>query len=413
MVSSSSSVEAELEKILKSKWLRESHQLSALLSRVVEETLAGRTDGLKEYSLGLEVFRRPKNYDPRNDAIVRVQASLLRKRLAAYYENEGKDSALNIEIPRGAYVAKFRVCEPDLADEVAVAPRRKRAWPIFVGGLAAGGFIVAVGLVLWNRPAAVEGRAIWGDILKPGVDAVASFGVPLFYIGGLGLYVRDVQVNTLDEEHKGRIPWIGEKLQMNFRPQEDVYTGVGDAIGTHLVARWLETHGVKVVVANSNYIGPSDIEGKNLIVVASARFQTMLQGMNLATRYHFNLRGMSGGYSVDSPLPGEAAFYGPSTGLGVNIDYGVMSLWPGKKEGTRILYLSGTNTWTTQGVAQFAIDRAQMANLQRRLDADAVDGPRGKKSPYLQVLVQVEGKNNRLRSANYVSHRYLSQADGR
>ncbi|MBM3763152.1 MAG: hypothetical protein FJW36_23275 [Acidobacteria bacterium] len=108
MISSTSIIEAELEKILKSKWLRESSQLSGLLAYVVEETLAGREAGLKEYSLGLVVFHRPKDYDPRNDAIVRVQASLLRKRLASYYENEGKDAPVRIEIPRGGYVAEFR-----------------------------------------------------------------------------------------------------------------------------------------------------------------------------------------------------------------------------------------------------------------------------------------------------------------
>jgi hypothetical protein len=126
--SSTSIVEAELERLIKSKGLRESHQLSSLLSYVVCETLAGRTEGLKEYSLGREVFHRPQDYDPRNDAIVRVQASLLRKRLAAYYEGEGKDSPLRIEIPRGGYVAEFKeaaLVEP-LQPPVA---ERQKSWP--------------------------------------------------------------------------------------------------------------------------------------------------------------------------------------------------------------------------------------------------------------------------------------------
>jgi hypothetical protein len=184
---------------------------------------------------------------------------------------------------------------------------------------------------------------------------------------------------------------------------------VGDAIGTHLIARWLDTQGIRVGVANSNYIGPSDIEGKNLIVVASARFQTLLQRMKLQQRYHFNLHGVQGGYLVDNPLPGEQAFYEPSAGMGVNVDYAVLSLWPGKLSGTRILYLSGVNTWSTQGAAQFVIDPQKMSDLQRRLDSDPADGSRGKKSPFFQVLIQVEGKNNRVRNSSYISHRYLIQ----
>jgi hypothetical protein len=411
VVSSTSIIEAELERILKSRWLRESSQLSALLSYVVGETQAGRESGLKEYSLGLEVFHRPKDYDPRNDAIVRVQASLLRKRLVSYYENEGKDSTLRIDIPRGGYVAEFRECLPAIKVAPQVEPPKPkpfaRIWLVFAAGLLLGALLVAAAVSWSNRPPAIAGRSIWGAFLNSDVEAVASFGVPLFYTGRTGIFVRDVRVNSPSEEADGNIPWISEQLKMRLRPQEDVYTGVGDAIGTHLVARWLEARGARVTVANSNYIGPSDIEGKNLVVVASARFQTMLQNMKFENRYHFQINGSQGGFRLDDPLPGEQSLYELSSGPGVNIDYAVVSLWPGKKPGTRILYVSGVNTWSTQGAAQFVLDNNKLAELQQRLDADAPKGPRGNKSPFFQILLQVEGKNNRVRGARYISHRYL------
>lgn len=409
MVSITSNIEAELDRILKSKWLRESSQLSGLLSYVVEETLAGRAAGLKEYSLGLAVFHRPRDYDPRNDAIVRVQASLLRKRLASYYENEGKDSAVRIEIPKGGYVAEFReVGLVATVGEVEEQPRpRRRLGPAFATGLIVGATLVAGGVLWSNRPAAVPGQVLWGPFLNPKVEVIASFGVPLFYSGAGGIYLRDIRVNEPDEETQGKISWIGEKLQMKLRPQEDVYTGIGDAIGTHLVARWLENHGSRVTVANSNYIGPSDIEGKNLVVVASARFQTLLQKMKFENQYRFHSKDTQGGYWVENPVPGEQEFYKPTAGVGVNTDFAVLSMWPGRQEGTRILYVSGVNTWTTQGAAQFALDDGKLADLQRRMDADPVEGPRGKKGPFFQVLLQVEGKNNRVRGAKYLSHRYL------
>jgi hypothetical protein len=408
LISTSSSVEAELDRVLKSKGLREPHQLSSLLSYVVGETLAGRTEGLKEYSLGLEVFHRPKTYDPRNDAIVRVQASLLRKRLAAYYEGEGKDAKLRIEIPRGGYVPEFR--EATIERPIEPLPvRERRLWPSFAAGLLAGAALFAIALYFYQLSPIVQGQSVWNTFLNSRLPAVASFGVPLFYAGGNGLYLRDVQVNAPSEESNGRIQWIGDKLQLSFRPQEDVYTGVGDAIGTHLIARWVENHGVKVEVANSNYIGPSDIEGKNLIVVASARFQTLLQRIKLEHRYHFSHNGIAGGYRLDNPLSGEQPFYTPFSGVGVSVDYGVLSMWPGKVPGTRILYLSGVNSWTTQGIAEFVIDNEKLVDLQTRLDSDPADGPRGRRSPFFQILIQVEGKNGRARSSKYVSHRYLAE----
>jgi len=417
VISDVSAIHEELERILETKWLRESHQLSALLRHIVEETIAGRTTGLKEYSLGLEVFHRPANYDPRNDAIVRVQASLLRKRLTAYYEHEGRDSALRITLPRGGYVPQFETVAPEstVVDVPAEPPPRPAAppqsrWPLMLGGFLAGVVLVG-GLAIWfsARPAlaSAECPPLWEAFLREDVETVTSFGVPLFFTGGGGLYIRDTQVNRLSDNPQ-RVERVGESLGIGFRPQEDVYTGVGDAIGTHLVTRWLERQGINAQIANSNYIGLSDIEGKNLVVVSSARFQTLLQQMNLPDRFPFNAQPFGGGYQSLDPLPGELPYYQPKGGdAGVNTSYAVVSLWPSSPADRRMLYLSGIETWSTQGAAQFVIDPERLADLNRRLSADPLDGPRGRKSPFFQVLLRVEGKNNRVRNATYVTHRYL------
>lgn len=412
MVSNASSIHEELERILATRWLKDSHQLSALLRHVVEETLAGRTEGLKEYPLGLQVFHRPPDYDPRTDAIVRVQASLLRKRLAAYYEHEGRGSRLRIELPRGGYVPEFREhteSPPPAPQEPAAAPAPRRR----VGGFLAG---VAVGLGLslagfWVRQGppkqSSECPSLWSAYLDPRVETITSFGVPLFFSGGGGLFIRDTQVNKLSDD-QSRIGRVGDILKRPFRPQGDVYTGVGDAIGAHLVARWLEQHGVKASMANSNYIGASDVEGRNLVIVASARFQTLLQTMDLPRRIRFDPNGNAGAFELDSPTQGEQAVYRPhSSDTGVSTSYAVISLWPGVTPERRIMYLSGIETWSTQGAAQFVLDPERMGELERHLDRDPAEGPHGRKSPYFQVLLRVEGKSNLVRSAHYLTHRYL------
>lgn len=417
MVSSTSEIHAELERILASRWLRESQQLSALLKHVVEATLEGQTDGLKEYSLGLEVFHRHSGYDPKNDAIVRVQASVLRKRLASYYEHEGAGSTVRITLPRGGYVPEFeevgrKQSIPATVPEVPVpAPQRGFQSRVLVLGLALAFIGATAGVWMWQRAASppVECPELWSAFLQPGVETVASFGVPLFFSGGSGLYVRDTQVNKLSDNPE-RIERVGRSLGLTFRPQEDVYTGVGDAIGTHYVARWLERRGVAASVANSNYIGPSDVEGKNLVVVASARFQTLLQQMDLPREIVFNPNGSSGTFELMRPLPGEAKDYAPrSSDTGVSTSYAVVSLWPGSQPGRRVLYLSGIETWSTQGAAHYVLDGAQMAQLHERLQEDPEDGPLGRKSPYLQVLLRVEGKKNVVRAAAYLTHRYLPE----
>jgi TolB-like protein/Tfp pilus assembly protein PilF len=106
-VASSSAIQEQLERILKSKILAGSANLRALLSFIVNRTLEGKSDSLKEYSLGIEVFRRADTYDPRLDPIVRVQASNLRAKLRDYYAGAGANDPVSIELPRGSYVPQF------------------------------------------------------------------------------------------------------------------------------------------------------------------------------------------------------------------------------------------------------------------------------------------------------------------
>ena len=100
-------VRAELDRILATKGFSSAGRLSKLLRYVVEKTLAGETDQLKEYAVGIEVFERDDKYDPRLDSIVRVEAGRLRSRLDEYYNGDGAASPIRISLPKGGYSAHF------------------------------------------------------------------------------------------------------------------------------------------------------------------------------------------------------------------------------------------------------------------------------------------------------------------
>src|SRR5579872_5347182 len=89
-----SRVRAETKRVLTSRAFRQVDSLKRLLSFLVDETLAGRGEQLKEIVVGLEVFAKDGAFNPRNDPIVRVQARHLRTRLARYYREEGKSDEL-------------------------------------------------------------------------------------------------------------------------------------------------------------------------------------------------------------------------------------------------------------------------------------------------------------------------------
>jgi predicted SnoaL-like aldol condensation-catalyzing enzyme len=89
----------ELERILASASFAGASRMRALLAYLVRETMAGRGERLKEYTVGQEVFGRTKDFDPRIDTLVRTEAWRLRARLAQYYVGEGAGNPLRIELP--------------------------------------------------------------------------------------------------------------------------------------------------------------------------------------------------------------------------------------------------------------------------------------------------------------------------
>src|ERR1700722_7265456 len=105
---SAEDVRGLLQRILASPPFLNARRASQFLRFVVEGTLAGE-DGFKEYLIGVEVFDRPQDYDPKDDPVVRIEAGRLRKKLAEYYAGPGANDTLIIELPKGGYVPVF--CE--------------------------------------------------------------------------------------------------------------------------------------------------------------------------------------------------------------------------------------------------------------------------------------------------------------
>jgi len=106
------SVNDQVARITNSPPLVSSPSLCRFLRYIVEETLAGRASGIKEQVLGMEVFDRGQDFNPRLDPIVRVQARNLRSRIAKYYEGPGQGDPIRIELPKGTYVPVFHQVGP-------------------------------------------------------------------------------------------------------------------------------------------------------------------------------------------------------------------------------------------------------------------------------------------------------------
>ncbi|MGH9605892.1 MAG: hypothetical protein ACRD3N_09350 [Terracidiphilus sp.] len=97
----------ELNEVLASAHFCNSKRYPALLKYVVEHTLNGNAEMLKERTLGVEVFGRPADYDTNADTVVRFTASEVRKRLLLYYSELDRSSDVRISLPSGSYIPEF------------------------------------------------------------------------------------------------------------------------------------------------------------------------------------------------------------------------------------------------------------------------------------------------------------------
>ncbi len=111
-------ISLELSKVLSSRPFRNSNQCSTLLRYIVDHTLSGEENLLRERVIGAELFGRPPDYETSEDPVVRLRVSEVRKRLAQYYLTAQDQQRIQIEIPSGGYRATFHLrTEPKLSDE--------------------------------------------------------------------------------------------------------------------------------------------------------------------------------------------------------------------------------------------------------------------------------------------------------
>lgn len=159
--------------------------------RLLEQSLAGESQRLKEYVVSIEAFGKPAGYDMQADPSVRVQASRLRQSLEEYYRSEGADDDVIIEFPKGRYELTFRGRSPVAEPPAAVIPARSgwhRNAVVYLGIMVAV-CVAAIALLVSERkthavtkaaglPQAVQ--QIWARYLTGTRPALISIGTPMF-----------------------------------------------------------------------------------------------------------------------------------------------------------------------------------------------------------------------------------------
>jgi len=159
---STEDVRAQLDRLVASPDFDAPARVRRFLRYIVEETLSGRADRIKAYSVGTEVFERDANFDAQSDPVVRIEAGRLRRALEHYYLVPGLSDPVIIDVPKGAYVPYFTLrgvpdTEP-VDPRVAAIPLPKA--PVVLPSRRPNSLWIGLGAAVLAT--AVTGLAWWG-----------------------------------------------------------------------------------------------------------------------------------------------------------------------------------------------------------------------------------------------------------
>lgn len=148
-------IRAEVERVVGSPEFTVPDRARKFLAYVVDETLSGRADRIKGYSIAIEVFGRNASFDAQSDPVVRIEAGRVRRALERYYLTAGRDDPIVITIPKGGYVPIFTWRNGRLAHDISIdgqvaAPVRPKP-PSWIWLTLAALIVLVMAIPLANR----------------------------------------------------------------------------------------------------------------------------------------------------------------------------------------------------------------------------------------------------------------------
>jgi hypothetical protein len=254
-------VREELARVLASHEFRASRRCQDFLRYVVETTLDGHADQLKERTIGVDVFSRPVSYEPSDDATVRVKAGEVRKRLGLYYAGEGHSDRIRIELPGGAYVPEFRViaAEPPVVTPAApVAPAASNVnytalnWAAVIAAIIS--MALALALIFYLVAPQVEPPSI-----------VDRFWEPVFQQTNAPVVLSAAYVPVY---WMNKPPGTGAPTKVDdFTPLNDQFVGGGDLLAIATLSQMLNRMKRPYQVKIGTEVSFSDIRSSPTVLV--------------------------------------------------------------------------------------------------------------------------------------------------
>lgn len=410
----------ELRRVVQSKLFAGSPKKIRFLEFIADQTFQGNSEKLNEYLIGTEVYDRGADFDQQKDPIVRVQAHEIRRLLKRYYEDEGKDNLIRMELPAGHYVPVFTRIDGENGVEAAAAvvapaittepaPVRQpanRALVAFVVILAA--LCVALGIQLARHGATAAGPAptqhaaalppnldwFWHPFLPPAATPLIVIpNHPILRAAHGG--DSEQTIASGHEIPKNSLPEFRDTIHFRelkrfiFVPSITDFTSVGETLGLVDLCQMFFRVGDSCQVSQSRLVDFDQIKNNNVVLLGGNQSWSGRVFLNVEG-FHFQ----DGVIINRSPQPGEKPLYKPEFDPVTNEltrDYALVLMLPNEKKENRVLLIYGIYTQGSQAAIEFLTSPEKMAQLRNALAALSPDHKTI--PPYFQVLLTTTVEN--------------------
>ena len=405
-----------LLEILRSPVFKASPRSQHLLQYLIEKALDGDFDLLKERLIGTELFGRASGYDTGEDAIVRVAASDVRKRLLQFYGTGAAHGHMRIDLPPGSYIPAFAVVENGFhepvkstpAPETHVVPREspeglpqgrvvRARMPLVVGLLAAAGIALTILLIVrlytpWASPPA----SLPWSALFPKVGPQTNIILSDTNISALQ-FLLDFRIPLSDYANRQYMPNLKRPLSPDMLRVAKGFTGIDytsataaiDAVTVLRVSQIANVYSSRIKVRPARSLQMRDFESDdNFILLGSPSSDPWgaLFAEQLDFVFDYDSALKTEFLRNNHPRPGELPRYVPTAlGGATGRTFGIIGFIRNPNHGGHILLVAGTTAEATEACMKL-VSRPDAFSAVLRRHGIAESGPPG----HFEILLRVE-----------------------
>lgn len=418
-----------LQRLLNSRTLSNSEAIRRILKYIVEVSVSGHAQEIKEYTIATEALKFGEDFDPKANNKIRVQMQRLRKKLEEYYSHEGAQDPLRVVIPVGHYTPHFeRAPSPGSASEgsdlhLAAEPVTLRN-RVISSAYGLKGFILilaisilALAVSLFRRPAPRESprdepvamaaplACLWSPFVADSKPPLIIYSNALFLMSRQGDLYRYFDAAAHPLPLGAQVPSLAGLERTGPMPRGigplyyfDAYTGTGEVVAAARIGQLLSQEERSFNIERDGVVSYEDIRGSNVIFLGASLEDSVLRTLPVKADLVFEdarQPDFVGSLEIRDfhPAPGQPSVYklerDPKTGA-IEGEYALIALLPGVAPTHYIMVLGGISTVGTEAAAEFATSKDCMM-----LIADALGGTPGKALPprYFEALLHVQIRN--------------------